>query len=74
MAKQQNCTIIRFRYTNQSDALFKIKGTLTGEALHRRLDVLLDEHLSPELVPVIGVVVIGDDGSQQKEDIRLNVV
>jgi hypothetical protein len=74
MAKHKNCTIIRFRYTNQSDAIFKIKGTLLGEALHQRLDVLLDEHLSPELVPIIGVCTINDNGEQEQENIRLNVV
>lgn len=73
---QRNHTYIclRFNDENRLDVVFQIAQPLYGEALHQRLDALLDEHRDETLFPEIYVVVFDAAGRYHEESIRLNVV
>ena len=74
--KPRNCTFVFLRFTGgeRTDEVFEIKEALFGEALHRRLDVLLAEHRDASLDTTLHVSVYDRDGRGFEEAIRLDVV
>jgi hypothetical protein len=67
-------TYVLFLYTDDTpDKLFKLHGVIYGEALHSRLDALLEEHQEPTLCPSIWVVTYHPCGAISEEEIHLNV-
>lgn len=73
--KPRNTTYIVLRFTDEKlDEIFEIPQVLVGEALHQRLDVLLDEHRDSTLIPSIHVTVFDADGRCYEEEVRLDVV
>lgn len=73
MEKQVNRTLIRLQFQDRPDAIFQLEGFLEGEDLHRRIDVLLDEHLDDTIVPILEVVTIDGNGKVAEEAIPLYV-
>lgn len=72
---ERNHTYICLRFTDEKlDAIFKIAEPLFGEALHQRLDALLEEHQDHTLYPEVWVVVYDEQGRLHEEEIRLGVV
>lgn len=64
-------TFIIFRYTDATpDKVFRYVGVLEGEALHSRLDLLIDEHYEDALSSSIHVVTY--DGSGEYDEERIN--
>ena len=67
-------TYVLFLYTDDTpDKLFKLHGVIHGEALHSRLDALLEEHHEETLCPSIWVVTYHPCGAISEEEIHLNV-
>jgi hypothetical protein len=67
-------TYVLFLYTDDTpDKLFKLHGVIHGEALHSRLDALLEEHQEAALCPSIWVVTYHPCGAVSEEEIHLNV-
>lgn len=67
-------TYVLFLYTDDTpDKLFKLHGVIHGEALHSRLDALLEEHQEEALCPSIWVVTYHPCGAISEEEIHLNV-
>ena len=65
-----NRTYGLLQYTdNTPDLLFTYPQVLDGEALHRRLDALIDEHLDANLCRSIWVVVYDANGDLYEEEI-----
>jgi hypothetical protein len=73
MDKPTNRTLIRLQFEDKPDAIFQINGFLEGEALHSRLDLLIDEYLDDSFVPYIEVVTIDADGKLEEEGIPLTI-
>lgn len=69
--KPTDRTFIILRYTDDTpDRIFKYVGVLEGEALHSRLDLLIDEHYEEALSSSIYVVTY--DGSGEYDEERIN--
>lgn len=73
MDKPTNRTLIRLQFEDKPDAIFQIEGVLEGEALHSRLDLLIDEYLDDSFVPYIEVVTIDANGKLEEEGIPLTI-
>ena len=65
-----NRTFVLLQYTDdQPDKLFVYTGVLRNEALHNRLDLLIDEHLDETLCRTIWVVTYDSHGEPTEEEI-----
>lgn len=66
-----NSTFIVFQYTDGSeDKVFQYDAILEGEALHGRLDVLIDEHYEDTLSTRLYVVTYGPSGDCDEEEVN----
>ena len=73
MDKPTNRTLIRLQFEDKPDSIFQIEGFLEGEALHSRLDLLIDEHHDASFVPFIEVVAIDQEGKYHEDGIPITV-
>ena len=65
-----NRTYVLLQHTDDTpDLLFTYPQVLDGEALHARLDALIDEHLDANLCRTIWVVVYDAHGDIYEEEI-----
>ena len=66
-----NSTFIVLRYTDDTDdKVFYFQGLLEGEALHSRLDALIDEHYEDTLSHRIYVLTYGPSGDCDEEEVN----
>lgn len=66
-----NRTFIVLRYTDDTDdKVFHFEGNLEGEALHSRLDALIDEHYEDTLSSRLYVITYGPSGDYDEEEVN----
>ncbi len=66
-----NRTFVVLRYTDETeDKVFHYEGNLEGEALHSRLDALIDEHYEDTLSTRLYVITYGPSGDYDEEEVN----
>jgi len=64
-------TFVILRYTDKTpDRVFQYVGVLKGEALHSRLDAIIDEHYEETLSSSLYVVTYDGTGEYDEEQIN----